>query len=337
MEQVAHLGQQVGLRRACEVVGISRATFYRRRKPRSSPVAVYPALPSPARALTAAERTQVLNLLSSPRFVDQAPREVYAQLLDEQVYVCHWRSMYRYLAQQNQVRERRRQAQHPVYPKPEVLATAPNQVWSWDITVLLGPVKWSYLYLYVVLDIFSRYVVGWLIALQQAAHLAEELLAESYRKQGVQPEQLTLHADRGNPMTAQSLAFLLAELGVTRSHARPYTPNDNPFSEAHFKTLKYQPDYPERFGSLLEARAWARQFFTWYNRAHHHSGIGLLTPAQVQYGQAPQILAARQRILNQAYQNHPERFVHGPPYPQPLPSAVWINPPPAPDLAEQKR
>jgi putative transposase len=185
------------------------------------------------------------------------------------------------------------------------------------------------------LDIYSRYVVGWMIALQQAAHLAEELIAESYRKQGVQPEQLTLHADRGNPMTSKPLAFLLADLGVTRSHSRPYTPNDNPFSEAQFRTLKYQPNYPERFGDLLEARGWARDFFTWYNEAHHHSGIGLLTPAQVHYGQAPQVLAARQTVLSQTYQNHPERFVRGLPHPQSLPTGVWINPPQATSMAEQ--
>jgi len=337
MDQAQQLGQQMGIRRACQVLGLSRATFYRAHQSPAGPVQVFSVPAPPARALSGAERTRILALLNTPRFVDQAPREVYAQLLDEQVYVCHWRSMYRYLAQVGQVRERRQQAQHPVYTKPELLATGPNQVWSWDITKLFGPVKWSYLYLYVILDLFSRYVVGWLIALQQAAHLAEELISQSYRKQGVQPAQLTLHADRGNPMTAKPLAFLLADLGVTRSHARPYTPNDNPFSEAHFKTLKYQPNYPERFGDLLEARAWGREFFTWYNQAHHHSGIGLLTPAQVHYGQAPQVLATRQMVLSQAYQTHPERFVRGQPHPQPLPGAVWINPPPSAVLPQPNR
>ena len=327
MSQVQQLGQQIGTRQACQVLGISHASYYRMAKSQVCPVQVFSIPEPPARALSVAERAQVLEVLNSPRFVDQAPREVYAQLLDEQVYLCHWRSMYRYLDLVEQVRERRKLAQHPIYTKPELLATAPNQVWSWDITKLLGPAKWSYFYLYVVLDIYSRYVVGWMIALQQAAPLADELIAESYRKQGVQPGQLTLHADRGNPMTSKPLAFLLADLGVTRSYSRPYTPNDNPFSEAQFKTMKYRPDFPERFGDLIEARAWARDFFDWYNQVHHHTGIGLLTPAQVQYGQAPQILTARQTVLSQAYQAHPERFVRGIPHPQGLPKGVWINPP----------
>jgi putative transposase len=337
MKQVQQLGQQIGVQPACQVLGISRASYYRAAKARVCPVQVFSIREPPARALSEAERTQVLTVLNSSRFVDQAPREVYARLLDEQVYLCHWRSMYRYLDQLDEVRERRQLAQHPVYTKPELLATAPNQVWSWDITKLFGPVKWSYYYLYVLLDIYSRYVVGWMIALQQAASLADELIAESYRKQGIQPGQLTLHADRGTPMTSKPLAYLLADLGVTRSHSRPYTPNDNPFSEAQFKTMKYQPNYPQRFDDLLEARAWARDFFDWYNHVHHHTGIGLLTPAQVHYGQAPQILTAHQRVLSQAYQAHPERFVRGIPHPQALPEGVWINPPQASSDAQEPR
>lgn len=323
------LGQQIGIQAACAVLGVARSRLYRERQRAADPRP--PKVTPSRRALSPEERAAVLDTLNSARFADQAPREVYARLLDEGRYLCSYRSMYRMLHEQDEVCERRDQLRHPVYHKPELLATVPNQVWSWDITKLLGPVKWSYFYLYVILDIYSRYVVGWMIALQEAAHLAEELIAATYQKQGIPPEQLTLHADRGNPMTAKALAFLLADLGVTKSHSRPYVPNDNPFSEAHFKTMKYQPAYPERFGSLLAARAWGRDFFQWYNFEHHHSGIGLLTPATVHYGQAAEVLLARQTVLQQAYQQHPERFVRGLPQPPGLPEAVWINPPkPAP-------
>jgi putative transposase len=271
----------------------------------------------------------VLQALNSPRFQDNSPGEVYASLLDEGRYLCSLRTMYRLLAKAGQVRERRNQLRHPVYRKPELLASAPNQVWSWDITQLRGPVKWSSFYLYVILDIFSRYVVGWMIALQAAAHLAQELIEESCRMQNIQPGQLTLHADRGNPMVSKTLALLMADLGITKSHSRPSVSNDNPFSEAQFKTMKYRPDYPERFGSLLDARLWARGFFPWYNCQHHHSGIGWMTPASVHFGLAPQILEKRKMTLEQAYCHHPERFPRGEPQPPRLPELVWINPPQA--------
>jgi putative transposase len=247
--------------------------------------------------------------------------------LDEGRYVCSVRSMYRILAEHDQVRERRDQLRHPNYTRPELLATGPNQVWSWDITKLYGPVKWSYFYLYTILDIYSRYVVGWMIALQEAGHLAEKLVEETCQRQGILPGQLTLHADRGKPMLSKPLAFLLADLGVTKSHSRPYTSDDNPFSEAQFKTMKYRPDYPERFGSLLEARDWGQAFFRWYNFEHHHSALGLLTPADVHFGRAADRLQQRQIVLQQAYDRHPERFVRGTPRPAALPMAVWINPP----------
>lgn len=324
IQAVEGLRERVGIRAACQALGLPRSQFYRKRRP--PPVAPPPA--APARSLSAAERKEVRALLNSPRFVDQAPREVYACLLDEGRYVCSVRSMYRILAEQDEVRERRDQLRHPTYQKPELLATGPNQVWSWDITKLLGPVKWSYFYLYALLDLYSRYAVGWMVALQEAGHLAEALIAETCQRQAIVPGQLTVHADRGKPMLAKPLAFLLADLGVTKSHSRPYTSNDNPFSEAHFKTMKYRPDFPDRFGSLLEARAWSQSFFHWYNFEHHHSALGLLTPADVHFGRAAEVLQQRQIVLQQAFDRHPERFVRGRPHPTPLPEAVWINPPP---------
>ncbi len=323
MAAVEGLRARIGVKAACQALGLPRSRFYRQRQPRPT---AKPKVP-PARKLTEAEREKVRALLNAPRFVDQAPREVYATLLDEGRYHCSVRSMYRILAEHAEVRERRDQLRHPQYAKPELLATAPNQVWSWDITKLLGPVKWSYFYLYTVLDIYSRYVVGWMIALQEAGHLAEALIAETCRRQAIGRDQLTLHADRGKPMLSKPLAFLLADLGVTKSHSRPYTADDNPFSEAQFKTMKYRPDYPERFGSLLEARDWGQHFFPWYNGEHHHTALGLLTPADVHFGRAAQVRQQRQIVLQLAYDQHPERFVRGIPHPAALPEAVWINPP----------
>jgi putative transposase len=235
--------------------------------------------------------------------------------------------MYRILGQHGEVRERRAQLRHPAYQKPELLAERPNQVWSWDITKLMGPAKWSYFYLYVILDIFSRRVVGWCIADAESAILFKPLLLDAVTKHQVMPGQLTLHADRGGPMKAKATAFLLADLGVTRSHNRPHTANDNPFSESHFKTLKYQPRFPRRFGCIEDAKAFCRRFFDWYNQDHHHAGIGLMTPDQVHYGQVNAVHAARQQTLDQACRDHPERFVNQPPKPPAKPTAAWINPP----------
>lgn len=324
IQAAEHLAQSVGLASACEVLHLPRSAVYRMRHP--APL-LPPAKPPPARALSEAEQDQVRQTLNSDRFVDCAPRQVYATLLDEETYLCSVSTMYRILAENGEIRERRDQLRHPNYAKPELLATAPNQVWSWDITKLLGSVKWTYYYLYVLLDIFSRYVVGWLIAERQASRLAEELIGESCAKQNISPDQLTIHADRGGPMLAKSLALLMADLGVTQSHSRPHVSNDNPFSEAQFKTMKYRPDYPDRFGSQADARAWAQTFFPWYNDEHYHSALGLLTPAAVHYGRAPAVIAARQQVLLQAYAQHPERFVKGTPQHPALPTAVWINPP----------
>ena len=320
---MGELAPGVGTHAACRALGVSRATVYRRRRPRPPQAP----RPQPPRALTEAERYAVLAELHHPRFMDLAPAEVYAILLDEGRYLCGLRTRYRVLAAAQEVRERRDQLRH-VAPKPELLATRPNEVWSWDITKLLGPAKWTYYYLYVILDIFSRYVVGWMVAHQESAALAERLIAATAAKQAIVPGQLTVHADRGSSMTSKPVALLLADLGITRTHSRPHVSNDNPFSEAQFKTLKYRPDFPDRFGSLEDTRAFCQPFFAWYNTAHRHGGIGWLTPAMVHYGQAEAVRARRADVLATAYAAHPERFVHRPPQPPALPVAVWINPPP---------
>lgn len=275
------------------------------------------------------ERQQALDLLHSPRFVDSSPAQIYATLLDEGCYLCSIRTFYRLLESQHEVRERRNQLRHPSYQRPELLATAPNQVWSWDITKLRGPFKGSSYSLYVILDIYSRYVVGWLVAEGESKALAERLIRETITKYSISPGQLTLHADRGSCMTALTVAQLLAELDVAKSHSRPHTSNDNPYSEAQFKTLKYCPSFPDRFASIHEAKTFCRAFFNWYNNEHRHSGIALLTPADVHFDRAQQVLEQRAHTLKAAYQAHPERF-NRPPAPQALPQAVWINPPEQP-------
>jgi putative transposase len=262
--------------------------------------------------------------------VDQAPAQVVAAKLDEGEYFCSVRTMYRILMQQHEVRERRDQLRRPHYQKPELLATGPNQVWSWDITKLLGPAKWTYYYLYVILDVFSRYTVGWMVASREGADLTQRLIRETIDKQQVDADQLTLHSDRGSAMTSHAVAQLLATLGVTKSHSRPHVSNDNPFSESQFKTLKYRPEFPDRFGSQEDAKAFCRRFFTWYNDEHYHSGIAMLTPAMVHYATAASVLDQRQHTLDLAYVAHPERFVNARPTPPSLPNAVWINPPPSP-------
>jgi putative transposase len=273
----------------------------------------------------------VLATLNEERFVDLAPSEVYATLLDEGQYLCSERTMYRLLAENDATRERRHQLQHPKYSAPELLATRPNQLWSWDITKLHGPTTWSYFYLYVILDVFSRYIVGWLVAESESKTLAERLIRETCERQAIGPGQLTVHADRGSSMKSKPVAFLLADLGVTKSHSRPHVSNDNPFSEAQFKTLKYRPDFPERFGCVEDGRAHTKDFVGWYNLEHHHTGIGLFTPYDVHHGLATQRHAERATVLERAHRAHPERFVHGVPVPLPLPTEVWINKPPKPD------
>jgi putative transposase len=322
----SHGGVVRPLRTLCTSLGVAPATYYRARRRAQQPIPAR-VRPSPPRALVAVERARVLAVLHDDRFLDLAPSQVYAMLLDEGVYLCAERTMYRILAAHHEVRERRAQRRHPVYTAPELLATGPNQLWSWDITKLKGPTTWSWYHLYVILDVFSRYVVGWMVAPNESAVLAETLISTSCDRQGITPDQLTLHADRGAAMTSKPVAFLLGDLGVTKSHSRPHVSNDNPYSEAHFKTLKYRPDFPARFGSLEDARAHCVDFFDWYNNEHHHSSLGLHTPADVHYQRAAALNAARADVLTAAYAAHPERFVRRPPTPRALPTAAWINPP----------
>ncbi len=322
MQTTEELAPQAGIAPVCNALGVSRASLYRRRRPPTESRRA-----TPARALSEPERQEVLQVLHSERFVDAAPAQVHATLLEEGRYLCSTRSMYRILATSDEVRERRDQLQHPHYAKPELVATAPKQVWSWDITKLKGPAKLIYFYLYVILDIFSRYVVGWMIAEAENAGLAERLIEETCAKQGIAPGQLISHADRGAPMRSKTLAQLYAELGIEKSHSRPHVSNDNPYSEALFKTAKYRPAVPARFVSLEHAREVFRGIFDWYNKRHHHSGILYLTPAAVHHGHAEEILGAHHRVRMAAYLAHPERFVNGPPERESLPPAVWINPP----------
>jgi putative transposase len=328
-EAVPLLAPVVGVGAACAALAVPRASWYRwQAPPAPAPAASPPAPPAThPRALSAAEGAAVLGALHSPRFRDRAPAEVVAALLDEGVYLASERTMYRLLAAAAETGERRDQRVHPAYAKPELLATAPNEVWSWDITKLLGPAKWTYFYLYVILDIFSRYVVGWMVAHRELASLAERLIAETVAKQAIPPGRLTVHADRGSSMTSKPVAFLLADLGIAKSHSRPHVSNDNPFSEAQFKTLKYCPEFPGHFASIEEARAFCQPFFRWYNAEHRHSGIAMLTPETVHFGRAEAVRARRAQVLAAAYAAHPERFVRRPPEPPALPTAAWINPP----------
>jgi putative transposase len=335
---VAELAAQIGVRAACHAMGAAQAGYYRRHRispapPRPTPIPHRDRLQP--RALTEQEQQAILDVLHSQRFVDAAPAQVWATLLDEGVYLGSVSTFYRLLRQAGETRERRRQASHPTSVKPELIATAPNQVWSWDITKLHGPAKWTYYHLYVILDIFSRYVVGWMIAHRESAALAEVLIRQTCTKQHIGPDQLTIHADRGSSMTSQPVAFLLADLGITQSHSRPHVSDDNPFSEAQFKTLKYRPDFPGRFASIQAARQHCQVFFPWYNDQHRHSGLGLHTPADVHHGTAAAIHQQRGVVLTAAYHAHPERFVRQPPQPPALPTSAWINPPDQKDATAQ--
>lgn len=341
-QAVSELAPLLGIAHACRVLEVPRSSYYRDTlQQRSDPPplpeglpeqAALDGLPAPARrrspiALSAQERTEIREVLTSERFADCSPREVYATLLDEGRYLCSWPTMYRLLREDHQVRRRRDHARQGSFSKPELLATQPNQLWSWDITKLKGATTWTYHYLYVIIDVYSRYVVGWMIAARETAELAEAFIAETCAKEGIVPGSLTLHADRGSAMTSKCVAHLLADLGVVKTHSRPQVSNDNPFSEAHFKTVKYHPSTPERFGSVEDARAWARELFEWYNEEHHHTGLGLLTPAVVHSGRAAEVVRQREEVMAGVYEVHPERFVRGRPRVAQVPTAVWINPP----------
>ena len=331
-QTVQELTPLVGTRPACRALGASWATIYRRRRP-PEPRPRRPR-PTPARALSEHERAAVLDLLHSERFVDCSPAQVWATLLDEGRYLASERTMYRLLeACYGGVRERRDQLSHPGYARPELLAERPNEVWSWDISKLKGPAKWTCFYLYVILDVFSRYAVAWTVQQRENAELATALIGQAAEQQQIERGQLTVHADRGSAMRSKPVAFLLADLGVLKTHSRPYTSTDNPYSEAHFKTLKYRPEFPDRFENIESARAFCRTFFDWYNHDHRHSGIGLMTPAAVHYGRAKELHAERQRVLEAAYAKTPERFVRRPPTPPELPTAAWINKPTTEEVA----
>jgi putative transposase len=330
MKTTESLAKAVNVQQACAALAVSRASFYRwqdrteddrKERPRSVPPL----------ALYGEEEKAVLEILHSDRFVDQAPLEIYNTLLDEGNYLCSVRTMYRILEKHKEVKERRNQLTHSNYQKPELLANAPNQLWSWDITKLKGPVKWTYYYLYVIIDVFSRYVVGWMVAHRELSSLAQKLIEQTCEKQNILPGQLTIHADRGSSMKSKPVAFLMADLGITKSHSRPYVSNDNPYSESQFKTLKYRPEFPERFGAIVDARLFCHPYFRWYNSEHYHSGIGFLTPEDVHYGRAEQIVKERQAVLNAAYEKLPKRFKGKPPTPAVLPQDAWINKPPLPN------
>jgi putative transposase len=323
-----HLSPHVGKKAACEALSIPRGTFYRYQNRKNRLGDTVNERPTPPLALNPDERQVVIDILNSERFLDDTPYQIYATLLDEGHYHCSIRTMYRTLATEHGcVKERRRHVQRPNYVKPELLATEPNQVWSWDITKLKGPVKWTYFYLYVILDIFSRYVVGWMIAHREQAALAKRLIHDSCTKQNIEPGQLTVHADRGSSMKSKAVAHLLGDLGVTKTHSRPHVSNDNPYSEAQFKTLKYCPQFPERFGSIQDARFFCQSFFNWYNKEHRHSGIALMTPEQVHYGMDKVIYQHRASVLEGAFKRNPNRFKGKTPVPESPPLAAWINKP----------
>jgi putative transposase len=313
----------INTKAACDAMGVSRATYYRKLKPKGKPGP----RPKSKRALSKKERQEVLDFCHSDEFINRPPATIQATLADRGIYLCSARTMYRILDDAQEIKERREQAIHPPYVKPELCATAPNQVWTWDITDLKGPVRGSRFKLYVTIDLFSRLVVGWTVQAKEDEFIARDFHRETYHRQGILPGDLTLHSDRGGAMVSKTMGQLLIDLEVTRSFSRPHISDDNPYSESQFKTMKYSPQFPERFGSIQDAISFCRCYFSWYNHEHRHSGISMLTPASVHEGRAEAILAARQVVLDQAYEAHPERFTGGRPRSQALPGPAWINKP----------
>jgi putative transposase len=340
MIATTELSTSVGVRASCRALGVARSSFYKHQSRASGCRAVVGVVaqrrPTPKRALSEQEELEVLTLLNSERFVDCSPAAIYATLLDQGRYLCSERTYYRILARHQQVCERRQQRQHPVYAAPELLARRVNEVWSWDITKLKGPVTGTSYHLYVILDLFSRYVTGWMLAQHESDELARQLIEQAALRQGISSGQLTIHADRGPSMRSKSVALLLSDLGITKSHSRPYCSNDNPYSESQFKTMKYRPEFPKRFYSIEEARAFCGEFFRWYNHEHYHSGIALLTPHLVHSLQSDVVIAQRDAVLNLAFEKHPERFVRRLPTAPRLPEAVWINKPVHGDIDNDK-
>jgi putative transposase len=326
---IQELSREMSVADACNGMGFPRSTFYRliSSSPFQKSAEASRSTRASSRGLAKVEREQVREILNSEQFMDCTPYVVYATLLDEGKYLCSISTMYRILRAHDEVRERRNQRKVPTYKKPELLATKPNELWSWDISWLRGPVHGKYYYIYVILDVFSRYIVAWGIFEVESAELAIKMIEFAYQKQGIASDTLTLHSDRGPAMVSIPVAHLLEQLGVAKSHSRPYTANDNPYSEAQFKTMKYRFDYPDRFQSIQQARNWARSFISWYNFEHFHSGIGLIPPAALHFGYAQQLFDRRQRTLDSAFQLHPERFINGRPQPPAIPTEVWINKP----------
>jgi len=318
---VVELAEHTSTSQACALLGWSRATHYRTRRPPRDWAAK--SRPVPSNALSAVEAARVLAELNSARFADKSVGQCWATLLDEGIYLCSMSTMHRLLRRAGQAGERRRQATHPARARPELLATAPLQVWSWDITKLRGPARGVYYDCYVILDIYSRYVVGFTVAARETGEIAEDMIAAAVARHG---RPRSLHADRGTSMTSKPVAQLLVDLGIDRSHSRPHVSNDNPYSEAAFKTLKYAPVFPDRFGCLADARHFCERFFDYYNHQHHHSGLGWHTPASVHDGTAKQIRAQRAVTLEAAYQANPTRFGRRPEPPR-LPKTAWINQP----------